>query len=99
MAYGPAQQIPPGLWAKAGRDNDGSWHILISEHEANIRDGSSYGHDHYYKKNGLWYVQIRASPNALLARDAKGHLLEDNFPFGVCSPEYLDNLFRQLVEA
>lgn len=99
VSYGSAQQIPPGIWAKAGRDSDGNWHILVSENPNNIQDSSSTGHDHYYQKNGSWYVQIRTQPGSVPVSDARGHVLEPNMQFSTVPSEYLDNLFRQLVES
>lgn len=97
--YGSAQHIPPGLWAKAGRDSDGNWHILVSENPNNIHDSGSTGHDHYYKKNGKWHVQIRTQPGSVPVSDARGHVLEHTLRFDSVPAEYLDDLFRQLVES
>lgn len=95
--YGSAQRVPPGLWAKAGYDDRGDWHILMSESEENIRNSRSVGHDHYWRRNGIWHVQIRSTPGTAPSDD-KGHLLDDNTVFELCPRENLDNLFRQLVE-
>jgi len=100
IRWGSAQQVPPGLWAKAGRDDDGDWHILMSSNESNIRDTRSQGHDHYWKRNGQWYVQIRlASGAGATPSDNNGHLFGPDRLFDECPPENLDNLYRQLVES
>ncbi|WP_041622796.1 hypothetical protein [Oscillatoria nigro-viridis] len=49
---------------------------MLSENKENIRDGKSVGHDHYFKKNGKWYVQIKASQDNPFAVDKKGHLFD-----------------------
>jgi len=97
VKYGPAKRIPPGLWAKAGIDETGAWHILMAEVKEHIKDTNSVGHDHYWKRDGKWYVQIRSSKDAMLVQDKKGHCLPHNTPFDICRPDILDNLLRQLI--
>jgi len=96
IKWGRAIQVPPGMWGKAGIDDQGNWHILYSEKPENIAKPGSIGHDHYFKRGGKWHVQIRTSRHALLA-DEKGHTYEPNTPFDSIPPEILDNLFRQLA--
>jgi hypothetical protein len=98
--WGSAQQVPPGLFAKAGTDDSGDWHILMSSNESNILNSRSVGHDHYWKRGGQWYVQIRLTPAAMATpSDNKGHLFGPDRLFEECLPENLDNLYRQLVES
>lgn len=92
-----AQKIPPGMWAKAGKDNGGDWHILMGANEEHIRDSKSQGHDHYWKRDGQWYVQIRLSPGAkAVPSDNKGHLFGPNRLFSECPTSNLDKLLKQL---
>lgn len=93
-----AQRIPPGLWAKAGYDDDRDWHILMSENKENIANSKSVGHDHYWKRDGQWYVQIRTTPDHTPS-DSKGHLFPPNTLFEICPQENLDHIFRQLMES
>lgn len=74
------------------KENGSNKDILEADKKAALEKGDSGYHDHYYKRNGRWYVQTKI---------ASRHLFEQLKPGieGVeCAEyaDYLDHLFEEL---
>ncbi len=81
---------PSGLYYKMGVDGRGDPHLLCSGDEGSLRRNSVLVHDHYWKRSGQWYVQVKKG---------KEHLLEDNTAFSNVQSgvdKYLDEVLRKL---
>jgi hypothetical protein len=50
-------QVPPGLWGKAGKDEKGNWHIIMSERKADVVNAGDDERviEHFVKRGGKWY--------------------------------------------
>lgn len=102
MGYSKAIQGYSGLWFKYKTDADGSKHLLVSYTKDGLESKnfniSSVTHDHYWYKNGMYYVQLRTSNQFVEVTDKKGHLLQNNSVFPMQHSnnmsKYLDNLFN-----
>jgi hypothetical protein len=57
---------PSGLYYKMGRDGRGDPHLLCSGDEGSLRRESVVVHDHYWRRSGQWYVQVRKGSEQLL---------------------------------
>lgn len=101
-----------GLWAKAGRDDNGVLHILLAARREDIEVGG-HGHDHYFKKNGEWYVSVNLSSNLDYVNPhtlrRQEHMIykephetheqyEARHRFTICPDYILDDLYGFLVE-
>ncbi|WP_016951627.1 hypothetical protein [Anabaena sp. PCC 7108] len=81
---------PSGLHYKMGRDGRGDPHLLCSGDEGSLKRDSVILHDHYWRRSGKWYVQVKKG---------KEHLLEDNTAFESIQQgvdKYLDEILKKL---
>ncbi|MBF0107747.1 MAG: hypothetical protein HQL76_01035 [Magnetococcales bacterium] len=93
ISWNSAVEGTSGLWYKSGVDDDGQCHLLVAENRRGVEvNGGS--HDHYWKRDGSYYVQLRDRSGTALAAGKKGHIFERDTKFSGID-KYLDGLFSR----
>ncbi|MBO9309719.1 MAG: hypothetical protein J7551_08050 [Chloroflexi bacterium] len=87
MQWFHARKVSPNTWARAGRDSEGDWHIVLSSDEDGVHGRDGAVHSYYQQRSGKWYTQASAEASA----EKQDCASEE------CA-EHLDNLLRRLLE-
>lgn len=87
MQWFYAHKVSPNTWAKAGRDSEGDWHIVVFSDEESLRGKGNAVRNYYWKRNGKWYARTTAETSAE----------KQGCAFTECA-ENLDDLLHRLIE-
>jgi hypothetical protein len=87
MQWFYARKVSPNTWARAGRDSEGDWHIVVFSDENGVHGRDGAAHNYYRKRGDKWYAQASAEASAEKQDCASAECAEN-----------LDNLLRRLIE-
>jgi hypothetical protein len=88
--------IPSGLYYRMGRDERDDPHLLCSGDEGSLKRDSVLLHDHYWRRSGKWYVQVKKYNQD---KEKAEKLLQDNTAFESVQQgvdKYLDEILKKL---
>jgi hypothetical protein len=60
MQWFYARKVSPNTWARAGRDSEGDWHIVVFSDENGVHGRDGAAHNYYRKRGDKWYAQASA---------------------------------------